>query len=691
MTSLLNRILARASGESKSLYDLHPELTERVPILRQYSDEVGSSLIGYSADAAFYTTSSWVYKAISVVGNNFASLPVVVAKGEGSDLELLPNHDISKLLDAPNDSQGPAEFWREWVLNMNLGGESGLEAVRSRAGGFMEMYLRSPDQFTVKPKSTRYHQVLNYRVDDQNGAPYIVPPEEFCHFKYHNPLEPWRGLAPLTAVRMAIVIDQLAQAWTQLFFRNQARPDYAVITPEGLTFTERQEIEMMLMQKFGEPHKPLVLEKGITDIKTFSWAPKDVEWAVQRELSRDEIGAVFGVPDEIMGYGRDTYENFDTADRVLWTLTIVPLATLRDSALTRFLRRAKAIQPGERVISDLSGVEQLQEDKSAKIEQWDRLVARGVPANLASHYLGLGLPEFEGGDVGYLPMGLVPTTSTRRSGSRSAGNSRSKSLPDYGSAEHEALWRAKQAKLDNPVKALQRIVKREFQRQQNEIGRRLRDSRSFGRGQFKNPDRIPPVQELFDLEAEVQKFIEAIRDNVARVIAQLAQLELVDLGLTLVFDVTRPQVQGAIRQILEAVARKTNETTWTGLVELFQEAEAAGEGIPSMMERLSAFFGDRKSDYQTERIARTTMTGSANLAADEAWVQSGVVASRTWISALAPGRTRDAHAEAHGQTRQLNEAFEVGGELLMRPGDPAGSAGNIIHCLCVMVPNVISP
>jgi uncharacterized protein with gpF-like domain len=100
---------------------------------------------------------------------------------------------------------------------------------------------------------------------------------------------------------------------------------------------------------------------------------------------------------------------------------------------------------------------------------------------------------------------------------------------------------------------------------------------------------------------------------------------------------------------------------------------------------LSAYFGDRKSDYSTERIARTTMTGASNAGSYEAWKQSEVVKGKAWISALQPGRTREAHSAAHGQTVGLNEMFLVDGENLMYPGDPQGSPGNIINCLCAAI------
>jgi len=55
-----------------------------------------------------------------------------------------------------------------------------------------------------------------------------------------------------------------------------------------------------------------------------------------------------------------------------------------------------------------------------------------------------------------------------------------------------------------------------------------------------------------------------------------------------------------------------------------------------------------------------------------------------WITA-GDERVRMAHAAANGQRRGLDGVFIVGGEALRFPGDPNGSAGNIINCRCNLV------
>jgi HK97 family phage portal protein len=689
----VTRRIARWMG--KSLYDLHPELLDRQPLLRMNSEDeqASSNVSGFTQSAGYYSTHMWLQKAVAILANNIAPLPLRVARGPQEDTEYPSNHIVNSLLDNPNPEMSPEDLWKQWVTDQMLGGEFGLEAAKNQSKTkILELWPRQPQTFTVKPASVRYRKVQFYKIDDGNGDPYPLTPEEFAHFKFYNPLQPFRGLTPVGAIRFSILIDQMAQAWTRLLFKNNQRPDFAVVAPEGITPTEKKEILKQLETEHGfeHAHKPIVLEEGVTDIKTFSFPPKDTEWLAQRQMNRDEVAAIIGVPDEIMGYGRDTYENFSTAEKVLWTLTIVPLCGLRDGTLTRFFRRIGMLRPDERIETNFTNVPQLQEDKSGKITQMKDLFSMGVPVNTASDYVNAGLPPVKGGEVGYLPIGLVPvgTSLALRTPTATPEPEKSfkhKGVLEWGSAEHEATYKALQDRIERPVAELKRIVKREFQRQQNDINRKLRGDKTFGRGLFKDSDSVPSPQSLFDLQAEIDKFIKAIEDSVFETVENIGNAELIGLGLQGTFDINRPEVQAAVKHILNTVATKTNETTWNGLIDLFQEAEDAGEGIPEIMERLSTYFGDRKSDYQTERIARTTMTGASNDGAFQAWNQSGIVKGKTWISALQMDRTRDAHAAAHGQTVGLNEMFTVDGESLQYPGDPTGSPSNIINCLCSMI------
>lgn len=391
----------------RAFADSYPDLAGRQHVFSLRSDEETAYRQGveggYIQARAEYEGHVWVHKAVQVWAETIAPLSIAVANPDG---KLTYDHPVPRLLANPSESMTASDLWRQWATDMALGGECGFEFVRAENGRIIEVHPRQPVDFAVRPDPVRhrYGRVKAYVMFPDEDTRYTLSPDEFKHFKFYNPCNTWRGLAPLTAVRLGVAIDQLVQVWARLFFSNSARPDYAVIAPQGLTSTERTEIERKLSSKFGTPdgwHKPIVLEQGVQDIKTFSYARKDIEWSQQRIFSRDEIGAIFGVPDEIMGYGRNTYENFDTAERVLWSLTIKNLVDFRDEQLTHFFRRQNMLHDGKRVQTDLSRVWALRRAAAQQMRDALGLFAMGVPFNTIDTHLGLGVGPVVGGDVGH--------------------------------------------------------------------------------------------------------------------------------------------------------------------------------------------------------------------------------------------------------------------------------------------------
>ncbi len=692
----------------KSLIDLYPQATQYQTIMVSGDTQADyQSAVSFQQGAAFYNNYMWLQKAIAILANNIAPLPVRVCTGAGKDKKYLDTHPVYALLDNPNPSMSPEDLWRQWVIDMLVGGEEGLELSRTQGRGkVLEVWPRQSDSITVMLESKRYRKVSGYKIDDGNGDPYLLKPEDFIMWKFYNPQNLFRGISPVTAIRLSIIIDELAQSWSHLFFKNQARPDFAVITPQGITPKEKIELE----KKFdvwgtsSKLHKPIILEEGITDIKILNFPPKDLEWLKQREMARDEVAAIVGVPDEMMGYGRDTYENFNTADRVMWTNTIKPLVGLRDGGLTAGLRNAGLLKSTERVDTDFTEVSQLQPDRTGKIDQLVKLATQGYPVNMINEWLGLGLNKIDGGDVGYISALLVPMGQERPAPApvvlpkswSSIGLAYHKDWRIFGSVEHASEYKRLQQRLDGDVTAMQMIVKRQFQRQQNEINAKLRKGKIIN-GAGVTEKALPTPEELFDMEEEIRSFIDAFHDVIFKAAEKVGQAELAGLGIGGIFDITRPEVQTAIGRILTAVATKTNDTTYSNLTGILTQAEKDGVGLQEVMRRISDYWTGpkdadgnliaegRKGNYSTERIARTTMTGASNEGSLRAWIQSEVVEEKEWLSALIPNRTRDTHAQAHGQRVGLLEMFTVGGYKLIEPGDPDGPPGEIVSCLCVML------
>ncbi len=405
--SLIERIGGRASRLFKrSLADLHPELIgrEHLKIVGGLGDAFGAGRAKWD-----YANHVWVHKAITVLANNFASLSLsIVPKGEDTELE---THPLLELFQFVNPLIPPGALWVQWLTDMMLFGEAGLELTRTLNGQFAEIWIRHSHEITIRVnRKTAYNQLLGYRLEVDDAEPYSLPPEDMLMSRFYNPSVRWRGLAPITAIRMGLSIDQLSQAWSRLFFKNSARPDMVIIAEQGLTRAELDDLEDRFTDQIGglgKAHSIIALEDGIMDVKPIGAMPKDTEWIEQRKLSREETGGLFGVPDELMGWGKDTYENFKQAMRFLWTVTLIPLVKLRDNSLTEFFHTEGSLEPELQFLTNLTNIPALQEDLLDKARQAARFITSGWPINVVNERLNLGFPEMEGGWVGYINQGLI--------------------------------------------------------------------------------------------------------------------------------------------------------------------------------------------------------------------------------------------------------------------------------------------
>lgn len=110
----------------------------------------------------------------------------------------------------------------------------------------------------------------------------------------------------------------------------------------------------------------------------------------------------------------------------------------------------------------------------------------------------------------------------------------------------------------------------------------------------------------------------------------------------------------------------------------------AGESIRQISKRISDVF-DGISTSRATTIA-STETGAAYGFARQVAMQDAGVRHKSWLTSHLPN-VRPAHQEAelnpanHGIP--IDQAFQVGGEALLFPGDEHGSPENIINCHCV--------
>ena len=97
--------------------------------------------------------------------------------------------------------------------------------------------------------------------------------------------------------------------------------------------------------------------------------------------------------------------------------------------------------------------------------------------------------------------------------------------------------------------------------------------------------------------------------------------------------------------------------------------------------------GSEFAGYRANLIARTEIHSASQAGSLAAAQSSEQVIMKEWID-VGDDRVRDGDNEDfnHRNVEPVpkNQPFNVDGEELMHPGDPRGSAGNIINCRCAM-------
>lgn len=151
-------------------------------------------------------------------------------------------------------------------------------------------------------------------------------------------------------------------------------------------------------------------------------------------------------------------------------------------------------------------------------------------------------------------------------------------------------------------------------------------------------------------------------------------------------DITTPIVDAAIADWIKVYAprRITEITSTTGKDIRRIVADAREEGLSERdTARLIREVAPSKSASRAQTIARTEAHGSSQGISLDVANQTDIPMNKVWLSDQRES-AREEHLDINGQKRPLNQPFDVTGEQLAYPGDPSGSAENVINCVCVI-------
>jgi len=357
------------------------------------------------AIAEGFKASVWVYRALGAIASAAASIPWYVAtKSRGGDWARMDGHPLEILLEDPNPQSSRQELIERVVLSLGLAGEAFIAKTVLSSGMVAELWPLLPVGMTVLPSSTDF--IAGYRYE-QSGIRRDFQPVEIIHALFPDPANLYRGLSPLKVAGRVVDTDVQATEWNKIALQNRAVTDGMFSFEQPLTTQKWEEARQRVREQYGgsgNARTPWVMDSSAKWIP-MALSPVDMDFIEGRKLTREEICQAFGVPPTFFGIGDPTYSNFQTAEKVLWNNTIVPLLERLAGVLSRTLLPHFG-RPSELWLRyDLGGVKALKGDVLIKSQAFATLTASGVPANAAIEMLELDLEPIEGGDA---PNGLRP-------------------------------------------------------------------------------------------------------------------------------------------------------------------------------------------------------------------------------------------------------------------------------------------
>jgi len=469
-------------------------------------------------------------------------------------------------------------------------------------------------------------------------------------------------------------------------FQNGAFLNIILTTEDHLTKDQVQTILDQVREKYSSPQnsgKIMLLSNSKWEVHDIKTNPNDFGLRDTDEFAMKRIAVAFGIPsvffNDMQGVNRAVaqtqYEYFekyvvrplanDLAEQITmkvldgkaeFRFKFTQNLTLEDQLVLEQIRDIR-LKNGTRYINQL-----LQEDGLPPVpwgnEWW---------GNLSMTPLGTANPQ--------------PNPETSKILEKLEKIERKLDKKDK-SVDRTQIWKSYVAMTEPMEKRLAKEVMDIFKKQEKEVLKQLEALKSKSDVEKKDTLRPQDIVAINVSEEWKDYIVKHLKPFLLSFMQQAGDKTLGDLGFGISFNLQVPGIQEKLLKSLEKSASEIIQTTRKDVYDQLLEGIQNGEGIPDLANRMKTLFEETYKN-RSETIARTETISATNYASLEAGKQVGIT-KKQWLCAL-DERTREWHAEADGQTKDIDEPFIVMGEELMYPGDKNGSPENIINCRCSLI------
>lgn len=692
-----------------------------------------------------YEGNDTLFKVCNYGITNGAAIPPVLYT-DPTKTKKIKSHAILDLLETPN-MEMDGVFYRESVLGwFLLAGSSFMYANRvAKAGPPDELWILESNK--VNPIPDKARGIIGYRYTDFDPGKDVIAPNLIGHMRSWNPRSPFFGLSPVTVA--AILIDQQTaiRKWNLALLQNKGVPSGAWVTDVMLAPNDREKLEAKINEKmagFRNAGKMPVLD-GSLKWQPSAVNPSDLDWLEGVKYNAGGIANIFNMPPQLIGdTSSTTYDNMQEAKAASYTEYIFPMLDKFYSVLRRWLVPMYPDLKNTYLYYDKESVEVVQQviqaQKNAASQRANQSYSQGAASTCTLNEARemQGLPPDPQGDVYRVGSVLIPQSKleeyAEQSMTKPAGppmpaaeplnvdptqpgnndaNNQPANQPDNANdkpANADPSNPDKEKRMLRSTKALDLRTAEEKTNYANSFEsarEKWYEQAEQDIAAYFEQERKAVVSALLSSSAKAAlagRAEGAINDNqsdLETVLTVLYQNVMLDIGSQVATQISGKK--GAVRDFIAKLGKqqleylltmagtKVREICTKTLAKIrleLTDGVAQGESIPELAKRIDSLYLEQIIPNRSTVIARTEVVSSSNYAsvtsAKQTAQENGLTLQKTWLS-TEDDRTRPAHAEADGQTVDMDDSFDVGGEKLAYPGDPSGSPENVIQCRCTVI------
>ena len=691
-----------------------------VPWLRGVANE-GKLTAPYAQDI-------WVYACVSAIASRIGSLSLQLWRPEGEDAQRrgllgtakayrrrkstqrpfgrcsfrkdftpVLEGDLAALLARPNPETPAALFWMLAVTHLQLCGDAFLykERMGIERGAVKELYLYPKSRMRCV---TDVNGLLVGWIYQLGAKQIPIAKDDLIHLRLPNPYSDHVGLGPADVARLSIEQEFAANLYNKAFFENYGQVGGALKFPKNLT---DQQFNRLLTNwretraGVARAYEVLILEGGGEYVDT-AQSLKDMAFAELKKMSREEKAAAFGVPPAEVGiFEYANYANAAIQQKQFWFNKLLPLLHYIEGEVQEKL--VGETEPGLVFEADLTGVQALKEEMTARVTQAKDLATMGWPINQVNRLLDLGFEDVPWGDDWWIGFSQVPARTllagpaiepglpadTGDGGDTAPAETAPRRAPaEKADAQRMTLWKGHVSRFQPIEQRYRKALREYFYEQRADVLRRLHEHPEALQNRQATARTKAAEEILFELDEQTGKLREVSRPYFDEALRRGGEAVWAEVGASGSFNPASPEARIQIDYQLRALAG-IPERVRAQLERTIAEGLSRDESPAEMATRIREFYRGLSAG-RAQTIARTETARAYNETRWLAMQQLGV----EWSEWLSAGDEQVRHAPGDhaidGEQRRLGEPFS---NQLRFPHDPQGAPGNVINCRCVALPS----